>query len=192
MLRNHGKQRKPIGFGSKTKIPNRVGIELRPQIADECVEYGHFEGDSIVSKEHNAITITLTEKKTMQQFIVPIAEMKAEVVANAIISVLKNQRMPIRTLTVDNGWEFTEHELITKELGCGVYFARPYCSTDKALVENHNRLIRDFVPKGTDFKTIPDNYWAWIQDVLNRRPREKFGFKSPNEMVAQEIASWCA
>ncbi len=191
MLRNHGKPRKPIGFGSKTKIPNRVGIELRPQIADECVEYGHFEGDSIVSKEHNAITITLTEKKTMQQFIVPIAEMKAKVVANAIISVLKNQQLPIKTLTVDNGWEFTEHELIAKELGCGVYFARPYCSTDKALVENHNRLIRDFVPKGTDFKTIPDNYWAWIQDCLNRRPREKFGFKSPNEMVAQEIASWC-
>ena len=77
MLRNHGKPRKPIGFGSKTKIPNRVGIELRPQIADECVEYGHFEGDSIVSKEHNAITITLTEKKTMQQFIVSIADVKA-------------------------------------------------------------------------------------------------------------------
>jgi IS30 family transposase len=81
--------------------------------------------------------------------------------------------------------------LIAKELGCGVYFTRPYCSTDKALVENHNRLIRDFVPKGTDFKTIPDNYWAWIQDYLNRRPREKFGFKSLNEMVAQELASWC-
>ena len=158
---------------------------------DECIEYGHFEGDGIVSKEHNAITITLTEKKTMQQFIIPISEMKANTVANAIISVLKNQRVPIKTLTVDNGWEFTEHELITKELGCGVYFARPYCSTDKALVENHNRLIRNFVPKGTDFKMIPDEYWTWIQDCLNNRPREKFGFKTPNEMAAQELASWC-
>lgn len=90
MLRNHGKPRKPIGFSSKTKIPNRVGIELRPQIADECVEYGHFEGDSIVSKEHNAITIILTEKKTMQQFIVPIAEMKAKVVECYNIGIKKS------------------------------------------------------------------------------------------------------
>lgn len=144
-----------------------------------------------MSKDHNGITVTLTEKKTMQQFIIPIDNMKATSVANAIIAVLKNQTLPIKTLTVDNGWEFTEHKLIKKELGCDVYFARPYCSTDKALVENHNRLIRDFIPKGTDFKTIPTEYWSWIQDVLNNRSREKFGFKSPNEMVAQELASWC-
>lgn len=61
-------------------------------------------------------------------------------------------------ITVDNGWDFTERELITKELGCGVYFARPYCSTDKVLVENHNRLLRNFVPKDTNFKTIPKEY----------------------------------
>ena len=190
-LRNHGKKRKAIGDGTKTKIPDRVGIEHRPQIAAECVEYGHFEGDTIVSKDHNGITVTLTEKKTMQQFIIPIKEMKAVSVANAIITVLKNHPLPVKTLTFDNGWEFTEHKRITKELGCDVYFARPYCSTDKALVENHNRLIRDFIPKGTDFKTIPDEYWSWIQDVLNNRSREKFGFKSPNYMVAQELASWC-
>lgn len=63
LLRNHGKKSKDIGDVSKTKIPNRVGIELRPHIADECMEYGHFEGDSIVSKDHNGITITLTEKR---------------------------------------------------------------------------------------------------------------------------------
>lgn len=104
---------------------------------------------------------------------------------------MKNQLLPIKTLTVDNGWEFTEHKLITEELGCDVYFARPYyCSTDKAFVENHNRVIWDFIPKGTEFKTIPKEYYAWVQDVLNDRSREKFGFKIPNEMVAQELASW--
>ncbi len=72
-----------------------------------------------------------------------------------------------------------------------MYFTRPCCSTDKALLENHNRLIMDFVPKGTDFKTIPKEDCGWIQYVLNKRPREKFGFKSPNEMVVQELAARC-
>ena len=81
--------------------------------------------------------------------------------------------------------------MIAKGLSCDVYFTRPYCSTDKALVENHNRLIRDFVPKGTDFTTIDVSYWKWIQNTLNNRPREIFGFKSPNQMVAQEILTWC-
>ena len=80
--------------------------------------------------------------------------MDATTVANAIIDRVKQRGLPIKTLTVDNGGEFARHELIAKELGCGVYFAKPYCSNDKALVENHNRLIRDFVPKGRDFKLI--------------------------------------
>ena len=69
---------------------------------------------------------------------------------------------------------------------------KPYCSNDKALNENHNRLIRDFVPKGTDFKLIDINYWQEIQDILNNRPREILGFKTPNQMVAQELAICCA
>ena len=160
-------------------------------MAAKCIEHGHFEDDTIVNKDHNGISVTLTEKKNMQQFIILMKDMKVTSVANAIILVLKNQLLPIKSLTIDNGWEFTEHKLITEELGCDVYFARPYCSTDKTFVENHNRLIRNFIPKGTDFKTIPKEYCAWVQDVLNDRSRERFGFKSPNEMVAQELASWC-
>ena len=68
----------------------------------------------------------------MQQFIIPMNEMKAVSVANAIIMALKNHLLSVETLTLDNGWEFTEHKLITKELGCDVYFARAYCSTDKS------------------------------------------------------------
>ena len=190
-LRNHGKKRKAIGDGKKARIVDRIGIEHRPTIASQKIEYGHFEGDSIVSKNHNGLVMTLTEKKTMQQFIIPIRKMKSKEIACAIIRELKQLSLPVKTITVDNGWEFSEHKMIAKELNCAVYFTRPYCSTDKALVENHNRLIRDFVPKGTDFTTIDVSYWKWIQNTLNNRPREIFGFKSPNQMVAQEILTWC-
>jgi len=118
--------------------------------------------------------------------------MDAVTVANAIIDTVKEQGLLIKTLTLDNGVEFARHELIAKELGCCVYFTRPYCSNDKALVENHNRLIRDFVPKGTGFKLIDDVCWQEIQDILNNRLREISGFKTPNQMVAQELQICCA
>lgn len=192
-LRNHGKPRKAKGDASKVKIVGRIGIEHRPEIASSKEEYGHFEGDTIVSKDHNGMVVTLTEKKTLQEFIVPVENMNSITVANAIIEVFKNRPCSIiKTLTLDNGFEFARHDLITKELGCGVYFAKPYCSNDKALVENHNRLIRDFVPKGSDFKLISKEYWREIQDILNNRPREILGFKTLNQMVAQELKLCCS
>ena len=190
-LRNKGIPRKHKNDASKVKIIGRVGIEQRPLIASQKVEYGHFEGDTIVSKNHNACVITLTEKKTLQEFIIPVMKMDSESVANAIIERLRSQNVQIKTLTVDNGVEFAKHALVAQELNCSVYFAKPYCSNDKALNENHNRLIRDFVPKGTDFKLIDINYWQEIQDILNNRPREILGFKTPNQMVAQELATCC-
>jgi IS30 family transposase len=191
-LRNKGILRRHKNDASKVKIIGRVGIEQRPLIASQKIEYGHFEGDTIVSKNHNACVITLTEKKTLQEFIIPVMKMDSESVANAIIERLRSQNVRIKTLTVDNGVEFAKHALVAQELNCSVYFAKPYCSNDKALVENHNRLIRDFVPKGSDFKLIDEKYWQEIQDILNNRPREILGFKTPNQMVAQELAICCA
>ena len=190
-LRNRGIPRKHKHDASKVKILNRIGIEQRPLIASQKIEYGHFEGDTIVSKNHNACVITLTEKKTLQEFIIPVMKMDALSVANAIIERLRTQCVPIKTLTVDNGVEFARHELIAQELKCSVYFAKPYCSNDKALNKNHNGLIRGVVPKGTDFLAIDINYWQEIQDILNNRPREILGFKTPNQMVAQELAICC-
>ena len=125
-LRNHGKKRKAIGDGTKSRIVDRLGIEHRPTIASQKIEYGHFEGDSIVSKNHNGLVMTLTEKKTMQQFIIPIRKMKSKEIACAIIRELKQLSLPVKTITVDNGWEFSEHKMIAKKLNCDVYFTRPY------------------------------------------------------------------
>jgi transposase, IS30 family len=190
-LRNKGIPRKKKGDASKVKIIGRVGIEHRPEITSKKEEYGHFEGDTIVSKNHNGFVVTMTEKKTLQELIIPVESMDATTVSNAIIDTVRKRGLPIKTLTLDNGFEFSRHELIAKELGCCVYFAKPYCSNDKALVENHNRLIRDFVPKGSDFTLIDKNYWFEIENILNNRPREILGFKTPNEMVAQELQRCC-
>jgi len=117
--------------------------------------------------------------------------MDTTTVSNAIIDAVRKRGLPIKTITLDNGFEFSRHELIVKGLGYSVYFAKPYCWNDKALVENHNKLIRDFVPKGSDFTLLDKNYWFEIENTLNNRPREILGFKTPNEMVAQELQRCC-
>ena len=190
-LRNRGVPRRKCKSAIKVKIPNRVGIEQRPEIAAKGIEYGHFEGDTIVSKDHNSCVVTITEKKTLQEFIIPVMKMDATNVANAIITRLSQLDLPVKTLTVDNGFEFYKHELIAQILCCDVYFAKPFCSTDKAQVEYQNGLIRDFVPKGSDFRFIEREYWAEIENNLNTRPRKKFGWKTPNQMVALEGRNGC-
>ena len=92
----------------------------------------------------------------------------------------------LKTITTDNGSEFAAHELITKRLGVPVYFAGPYSSWQKGAIENGNKLIRQYIPKGVSFKDYSDQDIKNIQYKLNRRPREKLDFNSPkNEFYKQ-------
>jgi IS30 family transposase len=77
--------------------------------------------------------------------------------------------------------EFAEHKLISELLDVDFYFADPYKSCQRGLNENHNRLIRQYMPKKTDFETIDYKYIGYIQNKLNNRPRKKLGFLTPNE-----------
>ena len=87
----------------------------------------------------------------------------------------------VRTITTDNGGEFACHELIEKKLRATVYFTDSYCSWQKGAIENANKLVRQYIPKGTDFNTVSERFVMEIQKKINRRPREKLGFRSPKE-----------
>ena len=98
-------------------------------------------------------------------------------------AVLINTLLPckdiIKTITADNGTRFAAHELVTKRPGAPVYFTDPYSSRQKGAIENANKLIRQYIPKGASFKDNPPEKIKQIQHKLNRRPREKPGFSSP-------------
>ncbi len=85
----------------------------------------------------------------------------------SIIKALKPYKNTIKSITYDNGCEFSRHEKINKELNTSSYFARPYCSNDKGTVENINGLIRRFFPKGTNFATITDEKIEYVEDWSN-------------------------
>jgi IS30 family transposase len=88
----------------------------------------------------------------------------------------------VRTITSDNGKEFTMHESLAEKINCDWYFANPYHSWEKGSVENDIKCIRKYLPKGTDLTKISNNYVKIIEDKLNNTPRKILGYKTPNEV----------
>lgn len=172
-------RRKPVG--KYTPIKNSVGIEKRPVEADGT-RFGDWEMDLMVGAGGKGAMVTLVERSTSYSMIrnLPLGK-NAKGVATAVIDMLLpfNRCGAIKTITTDNGPEFAEHEMISKKLGTSVYFADPYCSWQKGHIENTNMLYRRYVPCDNHFCEHSDDELLQIQYKLNRRPREKIGFKLP-------------
>ena len=162
----------------KTLIPNRVSIHDRPAQADGT-RFGDFEMDLIVGKERKSVVLTIIERSTNMLFQTKLPSKKPEVVAQAVWRLLVPYKGHIHTITTDNGVEFMNHEWIAEKLATKVYFADPYCSGQKGAVENANKLLRQYFPKGTDFNMVSQKQLDSVQAKINKRPREKLNFSSP-------------
>ena len=103
----------------------------------------------------------------------------AKCVEDAVINFFKRTGMPCKTITFDNGKEFTNHQEITKAIGVEIYFANPYHSWERGVNENTNGLIRQYIPKKSDFKDYSVQKIAEIQEKLNNRPRKTLDYDSP-------------
>jgi IS30 family transposase len=165
--------KKSVKSNTQAKIPNRIGIENRPAIADQKVEFGHFEIDTIVGKEHKSYLLTLVDKANKMCCIRKMPNKKAETVVNTFSDVVESTFFDFKTITSDNGTEFSSHMNISEITGADFYFARPYRSCDRGLNEHTNGLIRRFLPKGTDFNEISDKQIATIEHILNSRRGEQ-------------------
>ena len=83
--------------------------------------------------------------------------------------------------TADNGKEFAKHQDIAEKLEISFYFCKPYHSWERGANENTNGLIRQYIPKGTDFSVITDEFVSWVENKLNNRHRKRLGYLTPNE-----------
>lgn len=138
--------------------------------------------DLIIGKDGYGAILVLAERNTSYCIIEKLPHGKnARDIAKAVIRLLYAYRLTgVLTITTDNGSEFSAHQEITKGLkGVVVYFADSYCSWQNGLVEYTNKLIRQYIPKGTDFTTVTSRFVKKIQHKLNRRPREKLNFSTP-------------
>lgn len=183
-------RRKPKGMkiriGELKRIPNRIDVELRDSIANERREIGHFEIDSVEScrkrgKNRSCLTV-MVDRMTRKTIIRKTASKTAKLTTTSIIKALKPYQNTIKSITYDNGCEFSKHEIINKMLNTKSYFCKPYHSWEKGTVENINGLIRRFFPKGTNFDRITTEEIAYVEDWINNRPMKILGYKTPNEV----------
>jgi IS30 family transposase len=191
-LRRAHRHRKPRNLGRrerKTKIPNRVPIDCRPAAVESRRQFGHWEGDSLVSRKSPVALNTLVERKGHLLYLTRLPRKSAVATRQAVVERLGGlPRTARRTLTLDNGTENASHQEITASIGTKCYFARPYASWQRGTCENTNGLVRWYLPKGTDFSTISDEQLAQIEFALNNRPRKCLGFKTPSEVAAPYVA----
>lgn len=163
-------------------IKNRVGIQERPDIVEKKIRIGDWEGDTVVGKNHQGALVTLVDRKSKLTMIGKVERYTAQAVEKAIISLMELLPRRNYTLTVDNGKEFASHESVSQTLRIRVYFADPYSAWQRGLNENTNGLIRQYVPKGSDIRTLTDDQIKHIMVRLNNRPRKSLGFLTPNEV----------
>jgi len=177
------KHRKRSVSGKQVNIKNKVSIELRPAIVDTQERCGDWEIDTIIGENQKGAILTITERKTGFLLMEKMEFGKqAEGLAKAAIRMLFAYRNTVHTITSDNGSEFAQHELISKKLNAGFYFAHPYSSWERGLNEYTNKLIRQYIIKGSNFDLYDSEYIKLVQNKINRRPREKLKFQTPSKI----------
>ena len=178
-----------------TTIANSISIHDRPAEANGK-RFGDFEMDLIVDSYGHAILVLL---ERMTGFVMmeklPYGK-RAKPLAKAVVRLLYAYRKYLKTITTDNGSEFAAHLDITAGLSMKglddvtVYFADSYCSWQKGAVENVNKLIRQYIPKKSNFNNIPDQYVKNVAKKLNLRPRKKLNFSNPKTEFFKQIANF--
>lgn len=164
----------------KPVIPNRTSIHERPEYINSREEIGHFESDSIVGK-HRKQGLSVQYERSIQYIkFHRIINFTAKETMEAIQTTIETLPIGfIKSMTFDNGGENTNHE----QLNLPTYFCDPYKAWQKGGVENANKLIRRYLPKGTDFREITDEKLKEIEIKLNNRPRKKLNYQTPEELL---------
>jgi IS30 family transposase len=193
-LRHTGKKynKRSSGKGGRGCIPNRVDIDERPAAVERKERLGDWEGDTVIGANHKGAILTLVDRKSKLSLIVNLENKTSTEVNNRIFKrfeqLLKEYprfeslEQIARTITFDNGKEFSGHEAVTEEIGTKCYFAKPYHSWERGLNEHTNGLLRQYYPKKTDFIDLSDEKTQWIEDRLNDRPRKVLNYMTPREV----------
>lgn len=175
--RRRGKRRKK-SKGKRAVIPNRVDITSRFLGADNRSRYGHWETDTIVGRRGTRGGVkTAYERKTRLVIARKVEGMKPEEhmkTERDIFSVVK-----AISITRDNGFENRFHERV----GIPSFFCRPYAAWQKGGVENGNKMIRQYLPKGTDFDSVSQEELDHIVFIINQKPRKILGYRSALEVA---------
>jgi IS30 family transposase len=184
-LRRRGKRpsprKKAATAGDAARIANR------PEVIEQRLRLGDFEGDTLLGPAGTGGLATLVDRKSRFTIMVKIQSKNADHVHRRVkqrLRELDEQRR--RSITFDNGTEFARCHRLERHLDMELYFADPGCPFQRGTNENTNGLIRQYFPKGTDFRNVSHYEVRQVENLLNDRPRECLGFRTPAEVFFEK------
>jgi len=178
-----GKRKRTKRRGRKTKkcaVKNKIFIEMRQKEADQRSEPGHWETDSVLFSGGQSMN---SSADRLSRFVIltKLSGRDAVSTTNALTSRLA--RLPVKSITSDNGAENSEHEKISAMLNAPFFFCHPYHSWEKGTVENGNGIIRRYLPRKTNFDEITQAELDDIAFEINNRPMKVLHFSTPCEVL---------
>lgn len=191
-LRTGRAKRVPRGrLQRRGRIPDMVMISERPAEVEDRAVPGHWEGDLLMGKNGLSAIGTLVERHTRFVMLFPLRKGKtADHVREAMTETIQTLPAALRrTLTWDQGREMAQHVQFKVDTGVDVYFCDPHSPWQRGSNENTNGLLRQFFPKGRGLSRVTDTELQRAADLLNGRPRETLGWKTPAEKLAEVVAS---
>lgn len=172
------KPHREIG-ADRLMIPDRIGIEQRPAVVDRRQRPGDWEGDTVVSGKRapaKAAVAVLSERMTKLIVARLLPNLRPESFTSATVTMLEGKQAD--SLSLDNGIENKRHAGITKAVGTKVFFCDPYSSWQKGGVENANKMLRRYLPKGCDLSQFSQTQINGFVALINNKPRRCLGYKS--------------
>lgn len=162
----------------RVMIPQRVAIDKRFLGAKNRTKYGHWEIDALVSgKRGRGALAVMNERKSRLLVTGKVCSLSSRIYIGAVRKMFLG--LNVRSATFDNGVENKNH----RELGLPTFFCEPYSSWQKPSVENANKMIRRYIPKGTNISKIPDWYINHIVSIINNKPRKILGYRTALEVA---------
>lgn len=189
-LRTHRKKR--IEWGRRRTrgiiIPDRTPIEQRPQSINLKERYGDMEADLLCGKRQKEAVSVHYERKTMVVNLEKVENMEAQTNLEALKETIESYPPEfVKSITFDNGGENAAHIKLKTDYDIQTYFCDPGKAWQKGGVENMNKLLRQYIPKGTDIKNVDQDYLDFIKKRLNNRPRKTHHYLTPSEVLSDAI-----
>jgi transposase, IS30 family len=180
-LRQGRKQRKRRFPSQKrtSRLKNINQISDRPKCANERLENGHFERDLVIGKKQKQAVLTIVDRKSRYTKLKKLDGKDSVTVGEKTVEALVGIKKI--TITNDRGLEFADHKTTESKLDCKIYFCDPYSSQQRGTNENTNGLLRQYLPKGSDFANVTENEIQIFENKLNSRPRKCLDWSTPYE-----------
>ena len=184
-LRRRGKRMQTRNANYNSIQPDRI-IPDWPEEIRNRIRIGDWEGDTVYGGIGKGLLVTLVDRNSRYLRMGLLANRSAEATRKVIEKLLCG--LPVKSVSLDNGSEFSEFRKLEEDLHTLVYFAEPHKPWQRGTNENTNDIVRFFFPKGFDFRTVTDEDVQFVEDLINNRPRKCLGWKKPAEILEESVA----